>query len=296
MMYGMDLSHYQDNIDLSKGNYDFCIIKATEGIGYTDKSFDKFAEQLTKLDKLIGCYHYARPDLHGYITSMREEANWFVEEVKRMNLLGKAILILDWEKEPMDNEELVSAWCDKVFRETGVRPFIYGSASKINKWANAGWDVLKDHPIWIAKWPDGKRFEVGEELELIHPKGTWTIWQYSAVGLYPDFQGNVDLDLTKLSRDAWMVCAGNTPYKPEETITQTMQWCIDKGIFVGDGEGHYMPNNPLTREQAAQVIYNIFNIINMKDLLNEQNLMRYKSVLNSLYGQQYINTEKEGDK
>ena len=53
-MYGLDISHYQEGIDLSAGNYDFCIIKATEGIGYTDPAFASNAVQLTKLKKMIG--------------------------------------------------------------------------------------------------------------------------------------------------------------------------------------------------------------------------------------------------
>ena len=268
-MYGMDLSHYQDKIDLSKGQYDFCIIKATEGIGYTDKSFDKFAVQLTELDKLVGCYHYARPDLHSTVDKMKSEALWFIKEVNRMNLLGKAILVLDWEVEPMDNESMVATWCDTVFNETGVTPVIYGSSSKINKWSTMGWQVIKDYPIWIAKWSSIMKFEVGTNPELTYPGGTWYIWQYSSTGNYPYFWGNVDLDLTEMSPDKWKkLAAVNRPEK-EEVITSAMQWCIDKGIFVGDGNGHYMPQEPLTREQAAQVIYNIFN--------NKKNL-------NSVYG------------
>lgn len=269
-MYGMDLSHYQDPIDLIKGNYDFCIIKATEGIGYTDKSFDKFALQLTRLNKLIGCYHYARPDLHGTIEQMRKEAYWFIEEVRRMNLLGKSILILDWEKEPMDREDLVTAWCEEIIEETGITPFIYGSKSKLKQWRKLGWTILDKYPIWIASWPSNNRMEVGTEVNVAPPLEKWNIWQYSATGAYPGFSGNVDLDLTYMTEDMWRTFAlYNIPVK-EEVITPPMEWCIDKGIFIGDGEGHYFPKRPLTREEAAQVIYKLYFL--------------FKNKLNSLYG------------
>ena len=52
-MYGIDISNWQKNIDLTAGKYDFAIIKATEGIGFKDKSFHKFAVQLTKLNKMM---------------------------------------------------------------------------------------------------------------------------------------------------------------------------------------------------------------------------------------------------
>lgn len=259
-MYGMDISNYQSKIDLTKGNYDFCIIKATEGIGFTDGSFEKFAVQLTEMNKLIGCYHYARPDLHRNIATMEAEANWFIKRVDNMKLLGKAILVLDWEKEPMDREELVSAWCDKVERETGIVPFIYGSRSKINQWKNAGWEILNTHPLWIASWPSKNRFDVGVNPNLKYPSQTHAIWQYTASGKYPDFAGNVDLDLTEMDAYTWDKFA--TPRRLEqekEIITPAMQWCIDKGFFAGDGNGNYMVKEPLTREQAAQVIYNIFH-------------------------------------
>lgn len=285
----MDLSHYQDKIDLTKGQYDFCIIKATEGIGFTDKSFDKFAIQLTKLNKLIGCYHFARPDLHGTIESMKEEANWFITEVSRMDLLGKAILVLDWEKEPMDREELVSAWCETVLNETGVHPFIYGSRSKLTKWRKAGWAILDDYPIWSASWPSIKRFDIGVNPNLVLPSGQWDIWQYSSTGKYPDFSGNVDLDLTTMDSEMWAIHAyGYKLTNEKEIITPAMQWCIDREIFAGDGAGHYMPKELMTREQAAQVIYNIFHTDSKPWGMTDYQL---KNILNAYYGK-LVNNKK----
>ena len=104
-MYGIDISNWQKNIDLTAGKYDFAIIKATEGVGFKDPSFEKFAVQLTELNKLVGCYHFARPDLHGTISSMEKEADWFITVVRNAGLLNTAILVLDWETEPMDRED-----------------------------------------------------------------------------------------------------------------------------------------------------------------------------------------------
>ena len=94
-MYGMDISSYQSKLDLTKGTYDFAIMKATEGVGFTDKAFHNFAVQLTELDKLVGCYHFARPDLHGTVSGMEKEADWFIQKVKDEGLLNKSILVLD---------------------------------------------------------------------------------------------------------------------------------------------------------------------------------------------------------
>ena len=47
---------------------------------------------------------------------------------------------------------------------------------------------------------------------------------------------------------------GNNPTKCYKEATE---WAINKGIFRGDGKGNYYWQDNLTREQLAQVLYNI---------------------------------------
>lgn len=250
-MYGMDISNHQGRMDLRKGTYDFCIIKATEGIGYTDKSFHNFSVQLTEMDKLIGCYHFARPDLHGTVRGMEDEADWFLKCMRDEGLLKRAILVLDWEREPMYREDLINAWILRVENQTGITPFVYGSRSKLTSWKS--WWALSHCPIWMAAWPTIKRLQVGTDPGLTIPSKTiaWDIWQYSSTGTYPDFTGNVDLDYCELSKEKWLSMAGYEEPTVEEIINKDMQWAIDSGLFVGYGNGLYGPKESLTREQAA---------------------------------------------
>ena len=249
-MYGIDISNWQDNIDLLAGNYDFAIIKATEGVGFTDPSFNKFAVQLTKLNKLLGCYHFARPDLHGTTSDMEMEADWFINSVRSAGLLNRAILVLDWETEPMDREDLINAFILRVEKQTGITPFIYGSNYKLKSWNN--WWVTNHCPIWMALWPSISKPSVGVNPGFTKPDKTvnWKIWQYSSTGKYPNYNGNVDLDYCELTEDEWKKLAG----MKAETITEDMQWAIDNGIFVGYGNGNYGSKDPLTREQAATIL------------------------------------------
>lgn len=267
-MYGMDISSYQSKLDLTKGNYDFAIMKATEGVGFTDKSFHNFAVQLTKLGKLVGCYHFARPDLHGTISGMEEEADWFIKTVKDEGLLHKAILVLDWEKEPTDREDLVQAWVLRVENQTGVTPFIYGSRSKMNGWKN--WWAMSHCPIWMAVWPSIQRYQVGANPGLTIPRKTvnWSIWQYSSTGKYPDFSGNVDLDYCEFNKETWLKMAGNKEDPIEEVINDDLKWAIEIGLFFGYGNGMYGPKNPITREQVASVLhrYNSYIIRECHDM------------------------------
>ena len=61
MLYGIDISHWQNGLDLSKIMADFIIIKATEGIKFVDSKCDHFYQQAKSLNKLLGFYHFARP-------------------------------------------------------------------------------------------------------------------------------------------------------------------------------------------------------------------------------------------
>lgn len=260
-MYGMDIGNYQSKLDLTKGIYDFAIIKATEGSGLADRSFHNFVVQLTELDKLIGCYHFARPDLHGTVREMEKEADWFVQQVGDAGLLNKAILVLDWEREPVDRENLLNAWVIRVESQTGVTPFIYASRSKLNGWKN--WWAISHCPIWMAVWPNIQRYQVGVDPGLTMPSKTvnWSIWQYSSRGKYPGFSGFVDLDYCEFNRETWLKMASKNDEPVKEVINDDMKWAIDIGLFAGYGNGLYGPKDPLTREQAAALFRRYNNII-----------------------------------
>lgn len=255
-MYGIDISNHQRNIDLTAGKYDFAIIKATEGVNFTDPSFKKFAVQLTELNKLVGCYHFARPDLHGTTSEMEKEADWFISVVRNAGLLNKAILVLDWEINPMDREDLLNAFILRVENQTGITPFIYGSKYRLNSWKN--WWAISHCPIWMALWPSISRPSTGIDPSFTKPDKTvnWTIWQYTYVGTYPNYKGNIDLDYCELTPEDWKKLAGVKTESIEvpEVITKDMQWAIDNGIFIGYGNGKYAPKEPLTREQAATIL------------------------------------------
>lgn len=256
-MLGMDISAYQEGIDLSVGDYDFCIIKATEGTTSISKTFYDYAVQLTRLDKLIGCYHFARPDISPTIRTMENEAQHFLDVVTSAGLLNKAILVLDWEKEPFNNEELISAWVNYVKERTNSAVFIYGSKSKLMKWRS--WKVFKDNLIWLAQYPTIKTFPIGQHPTAIYnnikvpEEIPWAIWQYTSNGKYPGYNGNVDLDLAQITKEEWKRLAGDSEEAKSEVLTDDMKWAISIGLFAGYPDGKYKPTEPLTREQAASL-------------------------------------------
>lgn len=251
-MYGIDISHYQKDIDIKSLNSDFVIVKATEGIGYTDPSFTNFCSQLEQTDKLVGFYHFARPDKRPTISGMQQEAQWFLDVVQSTKLFNQAILILDWEKEPFNNESLVKAWLKYIEKETCKIPFVYGSRSKLNSWKD--WSILDDYPIWMAIWPNKTRYEEGVCSGLSLPTAyfQYEIWQYSNVGYQKGKNFNIDLDYTDMTREDWLK---HFAKYIKENISADMQWAIENDLFIGYPDGLYYPKDPVTREQLASVLH-----------------------------------------
>lgn len=255
MLYGMDISNYQRKINLDLCPCDFVIMKATEGKTIQDNSFKKFALKLKERNTLLGCYHFARPDLHKDGGDIRAEAKNFVNAVNDVGLLGEAILCLDWEQPPTNNEYFMRVWCEEVIDRTGVTPFIYATTSTmkiVKKW---NWAQL--YPKWIAKWPSITRYKAGANPQLSAEKNgveKWKIWQYSSMGSYPEYNGNVDLDMCNMSREEWKKLASNGEEDAEEELSDDMKWAIEKGLFLGYTDGKYHPEKNLTRNMLAAVL------------------------------------------
>lgn len=178
MLNGVDVSGYQShNFDFSP--YDFGIVKATEGTNFTSGGFPSQAQKCLTQGKLLGLYHYARPD---YGNTASAEAVYFVNTVR--SYVGKAIFALDWEGDALSYPvSWAQAWLKAVFDETGVRPFVYTSQSVAN---NTAWSTIaKDYPLWVAQWG------VSQPGKTAWP--AWTLWQY---------QGD-PLDLDRFNGDKW---------------------------------------------------------------------------------------------
>lgn len=74
MLNGIDISGWQGDIDLSKLNFDFVIVKATEGTGYVNPYCDKKVQQAIKLGKKWGFYHSHR----GVMQLRKQTVSWII--------------------------------------------------------------------------------------------------------------------------------------------------------------------------------------------------------------------------
>ena len=194
-MNGIDISAWQgdENIDLSKVPFDFCIVKATEGTSYKNRYFAAHCDAVLKKKKLLGAYHYANGG------DVQKEADYFLAHCKKY--IGKAVLALDWEAKNnpqfgKNNLEWCLKWCSYVQKKTGIKPLIYIQKSAMNAVKKAGYG------LWVAQYPD--YVETGYQK---HPwnEGAYNclLRQYTSVGKLSGYNGSLDLNKAYISAASW---------------------------------------------------------------------------------------------
>lgn len=180
MIKGLDISHHNKNMKDPEAilNYDFIIMKASEGRCFRDPHLDKYMDILRDPEKkkwpLIGFYHFARPDLGN---SPEAEAEQFLISIRTYTRF-KPLVALDVEGGALfwadDLDEWCLSWCKHVYEHLGYKPLIYCSAAetrrfkKCTKWGCG---------LWVAKW--GNKPTKKE----ISPWDVWAIWQYTSSGI-----------------------------------------------------------------------------------------------------------------
>ena len=207
VMRGIDISKWQSGIDLSAVNADFVIVKATEGIGYVDKSCDGFFQKALSLGKKLGFYHFARPT-----NDPVREADFFYENCK--GYFGKAIPILDWEAENKQNVAYAKAWLDRVYQRSGVKPVIYMSESVANAY---NWSSVAnaDYGLWVAKYRDNNPdYNYNMANAGSRPKVKWwkfyCMWQWTSTGRLNGYSGNLDCNVFYGDGTTWDKYAGKS--------------------------------------------------------------------------------------
>lgn len=194
-MNGIDISAWQgdENIDLAKVPFDFCIIKATEGTDYKNRYLTAHCNKVLSRKKLLGVYHYANGG------DPQKEADSFLAYCKKY--IGKAVLVLDWEAKNnhlfgVKDLEWCLQWCSYVQKKTGIKPLIYIQKSAMDAVKKAGYG------LWVAQYPD--YIETGYQE---HPwnEGAYNclIRQYTSVGKLSGYSGSLDLNKAYISAASW---------------------------------------------------------------------------------------------
>ena len=198
-MNGIDISHWQNGIDLNAVPCEFVIMKATQGTSFVDSCCDKFYQVAKKAGKKLGVYHFADGKSTG-----KQEADHFLNHVNEY--IGEAILVLDWEADAIKKGvSYAKEFLDRVYEKTGVRPLIYMSKSVCRGYDWSG--IAHDYGLWVAQYGSNKRTGYVEN-PWTDNKGTGAfksiaIHQYTSNGVLPGYSGKLDLDIAYMTKNAW---------------------------------------------------------------------------------------------
>lgn len=201
-LFGTDQSKWQAN-QVTEGS--FILVKATEGCGYVDPTCDAKYQLNKQAGKLLGVYHYARPDLGN---TPEAEAQYFVDNIR--GYIGEAIMVLDWESANKWDVNWAKRWLDKVKDLTGIKPMIYMSSSFTfaYDWSSV---VAGDYGLWVANY--GNNDGANHGCPSVGYWGIVAMHQYTSVPLDKDeFFGD---------ENSWRAYAGASGSKPAPAPTPT---------------------------------------------------------------------------
>lgn len=237
VMNGIDISKWQSGIDLSAVKADFVIVKATEGIGYVDKSCDTFFQKALSLGKKLGFYHFARPT-----NDPVREADFFYNNCR--GYFGKGIPILDWESGNTGDVTWAQRWLDRVYQLSGVKPVIYMSESVVN--AN-NWSAVAaaDYGLWVAKYRDNSpdyNYNMANAGSRPHVKWWkfYCMWQWTSTGRLNGYSGNLDCDVfygDGLTWDAYVGKSTSAAKPQSKPVAKTVDQLAEEVIAGQWGNG-----------------------------------------------------------
>jgi lysozyme len=192
MVLGIDVSAYQRSISwkaIKEAGVEFGFVKATEGTGYVNSSYERHRKAARRHGIPVGAYHFARPDAD---EGPLAEADFFLEVAAPE--AGDLLPVLDFEHPglgPVKLARWARAWLKRVEKRIGQPPILYTYSSFwTSTVANAG--GFSRYPLWLANY--------GVNDATVHPVrtvGDWpkvTVHQYTSEGRIPGYEGPLDLN------------------------------------------------------------------------------------------------------
>ncbi|MFJ6960266.1 GH25 family lysozyme [Lactiplantibacillus plantarum] len=242
---GFDVASYQAGMNVGEAAGDFVLVKATEGIDYTNPEFNGHAKQTLSAGKKLGVYHFIRND-----SDIKKQANYFLTTVK--SYIGKAMLVLDFENttgstiQSQAGVGLAKQWLDYVYQQTGVRSVLYTGISCENSldWSSV---VKANYGLWIAQYNNYNVVNGYQPRDLYGSLKHWktaVIFQYTSTGRLPGWNGNLDFDVFYGDKSAWDKYAKATKMVMNKSIVQ--KTTTKDGVWTITNEvGTFRPNQKL---------------------------------------------------
>ncbi len=259
MLKGIDISSYQNNINSFGNDVDFVICKATEGVGYVDKYCDALYQRAKRDGKLLGVYHFARPDLGN---TAEAEAKWFVDNIK--GYLNEAILILDWESGDLSNTSYAKRFLDKVYELSGIKPLLYASSSVINSY-NFTDIVNADYGLWVAQY--GTNNGTAQSIPVVRNWKFYALWQYTSKGRIQGYNADVDMNYFYGDKETWLKYANASSNVESVNPVKKSIDEVAKDVING-----YYGNGQERKDKLSADGYNPIDVQNkVNEILNSNN-------------------------
>lgn len=210
--FGIDVSHYQGNINWAKvkaSGKEFVIMKVSQGTGLKDSKFEEYYKGAKEAGLPVGVYIYNKVTT---ISNAEAEANFAVKCLKGKTLeLG---VWLDLEDATMRNlgktalTTLITKEAD-IIRKAGFEVNIYCNKDWYNNVLDSS--KLKAYKFWIARYPSADNGTLLASLKTDY----MDIWQYSSKGKVDGINGNVDLNIM-YNEEAFFKTSAAPVAKPTE--------------------------------------------------------------------------------
>lgn len=253
---GIDISNWQQGIDLSKVPCDFVIAKATQGTGYVSPDCARQVEQARQTGKRFGVYHYVSGG------NAVAEANYFVDNCA--NWIGKGLFCIDWESNENSawgNEGYLEQVIAQVKARTGIPPIIYVQASRYAQVAAVA--NRQNCGLWIAQYADMNPTGY-QDTPWNEGAYACVIRQYSSSGRLPGYGGNLDLNKfygDGATYDKYVTGGGSgstaTPSQPSDPLAGRSDDDLANAVIRGEfGDGDARKQKLGARYGAVQALVN----------------------------------------
>ena len=179
-VFGVDVSHYQGDIDwsaLESQGVKFAFIKATEGSGHVDESVRDNLTNSADTDIRISCYHFFSFDSAG-----ETQADNYISAVGRDEIDMPPVVDIEYYADKRMNkptaaetEAILIPLLERLEEYYGTRPIIYTTFPVYCRYIR---ENFSDYPLWISS--------VRFEPDMMD----WKFWQYSDSGMLSGYNGD----------------------------------------------------------------------------------------------------------
>ena len=186
MILGLDVSNHQWPVNMAaarSAGREFVVIKASEGVGFTDPRLAAHRANAHAAGLVVGLYHFARDN------TPASEAAYFAQVVGALQ--PGEFLVLDQEvTHAGGNVPWCAAWLAAVRARYGVAPLIYMNQGNGTGVTSGDWtQVAKTNGLWLARYDGAPNAQTS-----VNYWGPVAMKQYSDAGSVLGVPGTCDVN------------------------------------------------------------------------------------------------------